>query len=81
MKEILDGLSKLQMASIITMFVSGMGFAIERLGSTWGFEALAGQISETCAVVVMLASSILGGATLGKVAVKKAMAKPGEAQS
>ena len=79
MQNIQEGLSKLQMASIITSVVSGMGLAVEQVGQIWGFSAVAGQISDTCAVIVMASSFMLGGSTVGKHAVKKAIAKQGEA--
>lgn len=79
MQNVLDGLTKIQMASIVTSVVSGLGLGIEQLGDVWGFAGVAGQISETCAIVVMLSSGLLGGATIGKYAVKKAIAKDGEA--
>jgi len=78
MKDALEKMSKLQMVSIITLIIGGLGTATERLGDIWGFPAVASQISATCTVVVVLASLVLGGATVGKVAATKTQPEEGE---
>ncbi len=68
----MQNFTNMQKLSMITAAIAGLAGFIATLGQIWGFEAIAGQISETCFATSGFASIVFGGSTLQKgIATKK----------
>lgn len=59
-------LSKTQIISTITLFISGVAYFVGDLGGIWGFSGVGEQIQQTCASFAVAAGMILGANTVFK---------------
>lgn len=62
----MEKLTKTQMISTITLFISGVAYFMGDLGGIWGFSVVAEQIEQTCASFAVAAGMVLGANTFFK---------------
>ena len=62
----MNQLSKTQIISTITLFISAIAYFIGDLGGIWGFAGVGEQIQQTCASFAIAAGMILGANTVFK---------------